>query len=316
MKNILRLSLFCLLFVACKTDTTAPEQAVSQTTPATTEGAQVSVEEMIANLEDPSNDQVIVVAHRGDWRNAPENSLQAIQFSIDMGVDMVEIDVQQTKDGEIVLMHDKTIDRTTTGKGRVSEWTLDSLQTLQLRDGLGVATPHKIPTLKEALELTKGKVLVNIDKGYNFFDTCYQVIKETGTADQVVMKGVKTRQEVEEEFGQYLDEIYFMPILRLTDPKAPDVVQDYLEHWPPVAFEFTVPHDSIAFVKEFKNIRDQGSSVWVNSLWAHHNGGHDDEQAAMDITIYDWFIENGIDIIQTDRPELLLTYLRDRGYHK
>ena len=68
---------------------------------------------MIKNLEDSKNDQIIVIAHRGNWHNAPENSLQAIQNSIEMGVDMVEIDIRETKDGKLVLMHDQSIDRTT-----------------------------------------------------------------------------------------------------------------------------------------------------------------------------------------------------------
>lgn len=314
MKNIIRLFVICLFIFGCK-DKQNKEVTANPTV--NTEGKQeVSVEEMIANLENSTNDDVIVVAHRGDWRNAPENSLQAVQFAIDMGVDMVEIDVRETKDGELILMHDTTIGRTTTGEGKVKEWTLDSLRTLRLRDGLGIATPHTIPTLKEALELTKGKVLVNIDKGYDIFDKCYKVIQETSTAKQVVMKGGKTRQEVQEEFGEYLEEIYFMPILSLENPEAPEIVEDYLENMPPVAFEFTVPNDTITFIEHFKSIREGGSSIWVNSLWAHHNSGNDDEQAAMDISVYDWFIENDIDIIQTDRPELLLSYLRSKGFHK
>ena len=56
--------------------------------------------------------------------------------------------------------------------------------------------------------------------------------------------------------------------------------------------------------------------MWVNSLWKRHNGGHDDEKAALDPTVYDWYIQNNIDIIQTDRPQLLLEYLRKKGLHK
>ena len=59
----------------------------------------------------------MVVSHRGDWRNAPENSIQAFRNCIDMGVDMVELDLKKTKDGVLVLMHDKKIDRTMNGKG-------------------------------------------------------------------------------------------------------------------------------------------------------------------------------------------------------
>ena len=98
----------------------------------------LDIKALITNLEDSKNKDVIVVAHRGDWRNAPENSMQAIKNCIDMGVDMVEIDVRETKDGELVLMHDLTIDRTTNAKGFVKDWTLDSLKTLKLIDGLGI----------------------------------------------------------------------------------------------------------------------------------------------------------------------------------
>ncbi|WP_298344258.1 glycerophosphodiester phosphodiesterase family protein [uncultured Algibacter sp.] len=275
-----------------------------------------SIQQKIANLEDSNNNQIIVVSHRGDWRNAPENSLQAIKNCIEMGVDMVEIDIRETKDGELVLMHDKTIDRTTTGQGLVKEWTLDSLRTLSLIDGLGVETQHKIPTLREALNMAKGKILVNLDKSYHIFDKCYKIIEETGMQNQVVIKGAKPLSDVEREFGDYLDKVHFMPILGLPNNIANEIVEEYLSSRNiPVAFEFTVKHDSIKFIKEFKNIRSRGSSVWVNALWPQHNAGHDDEKAVQNLSIYDWFIDNNIDIIQTDRPELLLKYLRSKGLH-
>jgi glycerophosphoryl diester phosphodiesterase len=276
-----------------------------------------SIQEKIANLKDSKNNQVIVVAHRGDWRNAPENSIQAIKNCIYMGVDMVEIDIQETKDGHLVLMHDKTLDRTTTGKGKVNEWTLDSLQTLNLVDGLGVKTLHKIPTLKEALLVTKDEVLVNLDKSYKIFDKCYEVILETGTENQVIIKGSRKLPQVKQEFGNYLDKVHFMPILGLPNNKAEEFVNEYMTSKNiPIAFEFTIKTDTIKFLKEFETIRNQGASIWVNALWPQHNAGHDDEKAVHNIAIYDWFIDHHIDIIQTDRPQLLLEYLRSKGLHQ
>lgn len=276
-----------------------------------------SIRDKIANLEDSNNDQIIVVSHRGDWRNAPENSLQAIKNCIDLGVDMVEIDVRETKDGHLVLMHDKTIDRTTNGNGYVKDLTLDSLRTFRLIDGLGIATNHKIPTLLEALKLAKGKILVNLDKSYGIFDKCYEIINKTSTHDQVIIKGAKRLEEVEKEFGKYLDKVHFMPIINLPNNEVSKIVDEYLDsNNPPVAFEFTIKHDTIKFVENFKKIRDRGSSIWVNSLWPHHNGGHDDEKAVNDINTYQWYIENSIDIIQTDRPRLLLGYLKSKNLHK
>ena len=298
-----------ILFLNCKNDT--PKEVKSDTFKSST------IQEKIENLKNSINNQVIVVSHRGDWRNAPENSLQGIKNCIEMGVDMVEIDIRETKDGKLVLMHDKTIDRTTTGKGLVNEWTLDSLKTLNLVDGLGVETKHKIPTLKEALELSKDKILVNLDKSYTIFDKCYQVILETGTENQVVIKGGKDYATVKKEFGKYLNKVHFMPILGLPNSTAKKFVDDYMNSEnAPIAFEFTIKTDTIKFLKEFKKIRNKGASIWVNSLWPQHNAGHDDESAVNDIAIYDWFIANNIDIIQTDRPQLLLNYLRERGLHQ
>lgn len=301
-----------VLFIASGCQTNAPksekEALISSTSNQT-------IESLIENLENSQNDQIMVVAHRGDWRNAPENSLQAIQNCIDIGVDMVEIDVRETKDGQLVLMHDETIGRTTKASGRVKDWTLDSLRTLRLVDGLGVKTEHRIPTLEEALLLAKDKILINLDKSYTIFDKCFDLMKKTGTLDQVVIKGAKTRQEVENEFGNYLDEVYFMPIIRLPHADAKKTVDDYLENRLPVAFEFTVKYDTIKLINYFDDIREKGAGVWVNSLWAKHNGGHDDEKAALDPSVYDWFIEHNVDMIQTDRPKLLLDYLRSKNLH-
>ena len=73
---------------------------------------------------------VMIFAHRGNWRGAPENSLQAYKQCIDGGIDGVEIDVHMTKDSAIVMMHDDTVDRTTTGTGLVSDYTLEEIKKL------------------------------------------------------------------------------------------------------------------------------------------------------------------------------------------
>jgi glycerophosphoryl diester phosphodiesterase len=302
MKHALKLLLVVAIIICCGKETL--------------NNTQFTINDLIQNLEDSKNEKIMVVAHRGDWRNAPENSLQAIKNCIEMGVDMVEIDIRETKDGHLVLMHDETIDRTTNASGYVKDWTLDNLQNLKLIDGLGVETPHGIATLEEALLVAKDKILINLDKSYKMFDKCYEVIKKTETLDQVVIKGTKTREQVEREFGQYLDKVYFMPVIILPNPNAQDIVDDYLKNRLPVAFEFVLKYDSLQIIENFENIRESGSGVWINALWSRLNGGHDDEKAALDPAVYDWYIENNVDMIQTDRPQLLLKYLRKKGLHK
>lgn len=138
----------------------------------------LEIREKLLNRDQSS---VLVAAHRGDWRYAPENSLPAIDNAIKMGVDIVEIDVQRTKDGHIILMHDKTLDRTTTGTGFVSEWTLDSIKTLKLRNGCAIQTKEIVPTLEEALLHAKGQIMLNLDKADRYFDEISIITKNRDT---------------------------------------------------------------------------------------------------------------------------------------
>ncbi|MDE6491513.1 MAG: glycerophosphodiester phosphodiesterase family protein, partial [Muribaculaceae bacterium] len=96
-----------------------------------------------ARLLNPDNKSVIVASHRADWRNFPENSLEGIESAIAMGVDIVELDVHMTKDSVLILMHDSTLDRTSTGHGKISNATLEEIKALNLKNGCNIRTIHK-----------------------------------------------------------------------------------------------------------------------------------------------------------------------------
>ena len=189
-----------------------------------------------ANLLDKNNHSVMVVSHRGDWRNAPENSLQAIQNCIDMGVDMVEVDLKKTKDGHLIVMHDQTIDRTTTGKGKPENYTLEELRRFRLKNGAAHKTTHLIPTLEEVMLLCKGKILVNIDKGYDYFKEAYCILEKTGTVDQCVIKAGLPYEQVKVENGEVLDKVIFMPVINLNKEDAEKVLGQ-IERWQKIMME-------------------------------------------------------------------------------
>jgi glycerophosphoryl diester phosphodiesterase len=276
------------------------------------------VDALLKTLNTPMSKNVMVIAHRGDWRSAPENSLQAIKNVIEMGVDMVEIDIQKTKDGELVLMHDTKLDRTTTGKGKVSDFTLEEIKKMYLRNGAGVPTSHRIPTLEEALNACKGNILVNIDKGYNHFKEAYEVVKKTGTSKQVVIKGGKTYGQVLSEHGDILSSVIYMPVVNITKPGAKEVISDFSKQLKPVAFELVFNTDTISMLKDLSFIRKSGSKIWINTLWPSLNGGHHDDMAVEENKAeqsWGWVINKGATMIQTDRPKELIEYLRKKGLH-
>ena len=277
--------------------------------------AQQRVTDLVRDLKDPNSQKVTVIAHRGDWRNAPENSLQAFKNCIAMGVDMIEIDLKKTKDGHLVLMHDETIDRTTNGKGRPSDYTLAELRQFRLKNGLGRVTPHPIPTLEEVLQLTSGKILINIDKGYDYFQEVYALLQATGTTDQVVIKSGHPYEKVKAENGDVLDKVIYMPIVNLEQPDAAQRIQAF-EAIHPVAIECVFQAVTPDVLSLMKQIQQNGTKIWLNSLWPSLNAGHDDDRAVEEEDpdgSWGWLLEQGATLIQTDRPAELIHYLDQKG---
>lgn len=279
--------------------------------------AQNNAEKIRNKLFDRNLKEVIVVAHRGDWRYAPENSLPAIENAIKMGVDIIELDIQRTKDGHLILMHDATLDRTTTGKGKVSAWTLDSIQSLRLRNGCSIRTKETIPTLEEALLLVKGKILINLDKADRYFDEVYAIMRKTGTTKQVIMKGGKSAEEVRKQFGKYLEDVIYMPIVNLDKDKAEAQIDQFMRDMNPVAFELLYKEDSNPLPVKLSESLKGKTLIWYNTLWDTMAGGHDDDMSLNDPDKgYGYLIDTlGCRIIQTDRPGYLLEYLRIRNLH-
>ncbi len=275
--------------------------------------------EILSELSAPAKQSVLVVSHRGDWRNAPENSLQAFQNCIDMGVDMVELDLKKTKDGELILMHDNTLNRTTNGTGKPEDYTLAELKKLRLKNGAGCLTRHKIPTLRETMLLCKGKILVNVDKGYEYFEDVQKILEETGTANQCVVKEKIPYQTIKEQHGDILDKVIFMPKADLCKPKAESIIDSYLQNEKPLAFEVRFFQVNDKVFELIKKLNDNGIKVFVNALWPAQNAEHDDDRAVelkQPDESWGWLIQQGFKLIQTDRPALLLDYLRAKKLHK
>ncbi|WP_288241066.1 glycerophosphodiester phosphodiesterase family protein [uncultured Bacteroides sp.] len=280
---------------------------------------QQPVDKICQAFHEPADKVVLVVSHRADWRNAPENSLQAIQNCIDMGVDMVEIDLKRTKDGCLILMHDKTIDRTTTGKGNPEDYTLEELHRFQMRNGAGHKTRHLVPTFEEVMELCKGKIMVNVDKGYDYFKEAYTILEKTGTVEQCIMKAELPYEQVKAEHGEVLDKMIFMPVIQLHKEGAEAIIDGYLKHMKPQAFELVFNNDSPEVQRLIKKVRDSGAKIFINSLWPELCGGHDDDRAVelhQPDESWGWIINQGAKLIQTDRPAILLQYLKDKKLHK
>jgi glycerophosphoryl diester phosphodiesterase len=105
-----------------------------------------------------------IIAHRGASKLAPENTISSFKEAFLHGAKMVELDVQQTKDGKLVIMHDDSVDRTTNGKGKISDLTLEEIKSLDAGSKFSPKyAGEKVPTLEEVFEWAKGKVRVDVE---------------------------------------------------------------------------------------------------------------------------------------------------------
>lgn len=249
-------------------------------------------------------EQILVAAHRATNEYYPENSLAAIKESIRIGVDIVELDIRQSKDGVLLIMHDRTLDRTTNGSGNVADFSLDQLKELRLlfKDSI---TTERIPTLKEVLKLTKGKVLLDIDfklEDMAAVEKAYSLIQEFGMENQILFflydyKKTPKLQEMDSE-------IRIMP--RAYSRREVRSIQkmDLID----------IIHIDESFYKDRKmrKIIDSGTRVWINALGKYDSMERLEKDAGFDALLSKKYVN----VIQTDLPEALLNYLRARKLHR
>lgn len=286
-----------------------------------------------AQIHDPSSRYVAVACHRGDWRNYPENSIPAIESVIRMEADIVELDIHMTADSVLVLCHDSNVRRTTNfskvfrgqkdKSADIKDLTLSEIKQLRLKraHGVTVDTLH-MPTLEEALRCTKDRICVNIDKGWDYYEAVNALTEKLGVTNQVLIKSSKPVDEVDARTAPFEHKVMYMPIVNIQTPKGSALFESYMERGVvPLAYELCWnSNGDTAFRDAAARIVAQGSKVWVNTIWASLCGGDgNDDDAAFECKdpgeVYQQYLDAGVSMIQTDRPELLIGWLKRHGRH-
>lgn len=252
-------------------------------------------------------DRFLNIAHRGGGRLAPEETMAAYQHAVDLGVDVIEIDVHSTADGVVVCAHDADVDRTTNGTGPIHGMTFDALQALDAgyrwtADG-GATYPFrgtglKVPTMEEVLRAFPGTpTAIEIKQATpDIVADVVGIVEATGAADRVVIASFYdgTIAAVREADPQLLTAFALGEMLRFAD------VDDSSEglYTPPApilqaSFDDTLDAERVA--------RAQRLGVKVH-VWTVN------DRAAMEAAI-----DMGVDGIFTDDPALLADVMAARG---
>lgn len=281
----LLIAVFGIMFYSCKSSKAAKNDTAN------------AAIEKIAEL---SKDNILVCAHRSFHTNAPENSLHSIKNAIQAKIDIIEIDVRTTKDSVLVLMHDKDIDRITTGKGLIKNYTFSELQqfNLKMKDSV---TEDKIPLLEDALKMAKGKVIINLDLKAVNYKQLYQMLKKYNMEKEVISY-TGTLKEVNKMLS--IDSLYaVMPLVKTKEEMLyyHQNTRSPLQHFTDESFT----KDNMDWIHKNNKI------VFVNTLWDEDDSFILGQMEAMDLVI-----ALRPAIIQTDHPLLLINYLRSKKLHK
>ena len=139
-------------------------------------------------LLDRFNNKFVVIAHRGDHTNAPENTLASYRNAIQSEVDFIEVDLRTTKDSQLVIMHDASLNRMTGVNAKVTDLNYDSIQKCKITANTHPEWGnHSIPTFNEVLSLCKNKINIYLDFKNASVKQAYEAIVAYGMEDNVLV---------------------------------------------------------------------------------------------------------------------------------
>jgi len=233
--------------------------------------------------------RVAVISHRGANRHAPENTIPAFRRAIELGADFVEIDVRQTADGHLVLMHNPTVDATTDGSGAVAVLNLPEVLRLKIRNRLGPEFDGIIvPTLERVFEELKGKVRFYFDWKQADPEKVAAALNRHGLWGDVVFYGGSEKLVALKKLDRRA--------LPMPEADSPEQIDRLVQALSPTYLAFDRNDFSLAAVRR---AHLYGAKVFVDRL------GKEDTEAH-----YRQAIQWGADGIQTDFPDRLAQVLR------
>lgn len=240
------------------------------------------------------NKAPIVSGHRGGKEdNLPENSIAAFENTLKYTPSFFEIDPRLTKDSVIILMHDATLERTTTGKGKVSDYTWAELQELNLKDADGNVTSHRIPTLAEAIDWARGKTILSLDyKGVPYSMTAALIAKKKAHA--FVMVGIQNMKQA--QFYLQDNKNYMFAILIDSSEKLAEVERAGVPLKQVMAY--VGPQDKPENKPLYDLLHQKGMMCMVAAAPVYDKLQNAEERKSA----YQQIIRSGVDIIESDLP--------------
>ena len=258
--------------------------------------------------------KVIIAVHRGSsGGNIIENTIKSFEIALKYGGDMIEVDAAKSTDGEIYTVHQGQEERLFFSKNNVETLNSHEINLLDYRNGNSFKVNQRVEKLEEVFKYFKGNTLINLDRGWDFWEDVFELLHKYDMFDQVILKS-----PVQETYLDVLEK-YDVPVMYIPIVKTKAELDQVLERdINTVGAEIIIESESSDFHnKEYiKELKDKNLLVWLNAIRLNDTTtltlGYDDDTALLESEDLGWgkIVEMGADIIQTDWPLHLSCYLK------
>lgn len=269
------------------------------------------------NVFETAKQKRIIVAHRGvSGGNIPPNTIPAYETALKQGADMIEIDVNRTADGVLVINHPRLEDaHLGQTPDIIPSSTYEQVKEFRYQNFDNTPTQFGIIKLDDLLETFKNRCYINVDKFWGCPVEIYAAIKKHGMQDQIVVKS-SMKDEVIDVLKDVAPDLAFMPIVRKTHPFHESLMRSGIRY---VGAEvlFDSEENEVATPAFIEKMHRDGKLVWVNSIIYNYKrqlaAGHSDDTALCESMEkgWGWLGDRGFDFIQTDWPLMLVNYLKE-----
>ena len=270
------------------------------------------------DLYKKAEEKIIVVAHRGAFGgNIPCNTIPASRAALEAGADMIEIDVDMSRDGKLMIFHPGMESPFLGVKTRIPDMTAEEISSLRYLNYDNTPTQFKINTLEEILEEFKGKCFINVDKLWGHPKEIYEQIKRHNMIDQILVKS-SVNDSVIGVLKDLAPDVAYMPIVKKTHPRHEELLKSGIKY---VGVEclFTDEADEVCTESFIERMHRDNVLVWANAIIYNYkdqlSAGHSDDTAICESADkgWGWLAKRGFDFIQTDWTAAMTKYLAENN---
>lgn len=266
------------------------------------------------------DEKILIVAHRGmGTGNIPCNSIPAFEAALMQGADVIECDIVKSTDGKLFVFHIGTEDSRLgfINRKKLTEYSSDEIGRMRLVNQDHSTTQFGISRLEEVLDYLKGRCYINLDRCWDYFPEAMPLVRERKMEEQIIIKSAP-KPEILKAVEEVASDIIYMPIINQEDTCSEIIEKMNINYWG-AELLFKNMDAATAQPEYLEMMKSKGRKLWGNAIIYNYktqlSAGFSDDTSLTVGPDEGWgkLADMGFDLIQTDWPGMVNTYLNETG---